>query len=427
MANKNRNLIVAYYPSVDAADSAAQQLKHWDKEEKHIKLGGMGIISLEDGKLKTHKVGARAAGTGAKWGTILGATGGLATGIMVATGVLTGGLGLIPGAIIGALAGTGAGALFHKKIGMDDADRQRIHDHLAGGGAALAVMADDDEVQPTKVEIASLGGDVEHFVIPEDVMVEMEETRQAVEDVQTSVAEELGAHPISTQERVAEMMVVAPALTAASAVKLHESGVDEAEELQTKAATVEGRKELAKAADVDHVMVQDWAHSIDLSRVRGLGPKYLALLNAAGIETVDELAEYDADDLAGLLLTVNEEDHLVGHMPSADSVAYWVEQARELPPYLVAIKVTKDMLDADAYSWHARGGDDPKKIRADAIMFNRKEGYEVRLMIQKVCNTFGFATVEDVKKVESVIANELPGSVRSRENVYNWLVDYFTN
>ena len=62
-----------------------------------------------------------------------------------------------------------------------------------------------------------------------------------------------------------------------------------------------------------------------------------------------------------------------------------------------------------------------------AIMFNRKEGYEVRLMIQKVCNTFGFATVEDVKKVESVIANELPGSVRSRENVYNWLVDYFTN
>lgn len=31
-----------------------------------IKLGGMGIISLEDGNLKTHLVGARATGTGAK-------------------------------------------------------------------------------------------------------------------------------------------------------------------------------------------------------------------------------------------------------------------------------------------------------------------------------------------------------------------------
>ncbi len=46
-------------------------------------------------------------------------------------------------------------------------------------------------------------------------------------------------------------------------------------------------------------------------------------------------------------------------------------------------------------------------------------------MIQKICSTFGFETVESVKRVESVIANDLPGNVRSRENVYNWLVEYF--
>ncbi len=173
MANKNRNLIVAYFPSVDAADDAAKQLKHWDKKDKDIKLGGMGILSMKDGKLKTHKVGARAAGTGAKWGTILGGTGGLAAGVLTAVGVMTGGIGLIPGAIAGLVVGTGAGALFHKKIGMTDADRQRIHDHLAGGGAALAVMADDFEVEPTKAEIAALGGSVEHYVIPEETMAEI--------------------------------------------------------------------------------------------------------------------------------------------------------------------------------------------------------------------------------------------------------------
>jgi hypothetical protein len=151
----------------------------------------------------------------------------------------------------------------------------------------------------------------------------------------------------------------------------------------------------------------------------------LALLNAAGIESVGELAEYDADELAGLLITVNEDEHIVEHMPSVDTLAFWIEQARELPPYLVAIKVLKGMLNEEAYSWHAIEGDDPKKRRADALLFNRKEGYEVRLMIQKICNTFGFMTEEDVERVESVIANELPGNVRSQENVYNWLVDYF--
>ncbi|MFN2104385.1 MAG: hypothetical protein ACK2UJ_05890, partial [Candidatus Promineifilaceae bacterium] len=115
------------------------------------------------------------------------------------------------------------------------------------------------------------------------------------------------------------------------------------------------------------------------------------------------------------------------HMPSVDTLAFWVDQARELPAYLVAIKVLKEMMDEEAYSWTAREGDDPKKRRADAIMFNRKEGYEVRLMIQKICNTFGFMSEEDVKRVEAVIANELPGNVRSQENVYNWLVDYFEN
>jgi hypothetical protein len=83
------------------------------------------------------------------------------------------------------------------------------------------------------------------------------------------------------------------------------------------------------------------------------------------------------------------------------------------------------MLNVDAYLWHAAEGDDPHKIQQDAVMFNRKEGYEVIPMIQKVADALGFETVEDVKRIEAAIANELPGNVRSRENVYNWLIEYF--
>ena len=151
MANKNRNLILAYFPTVEEAEQRAEDLKHWDKMRGDVRLGGIGIITLDDkGKIKTHKVGARAGGTGAKWGTILGA----------AAGIFSGGLTLIGGAVVGFALGTVSGAMFRKKIGMTDEDKDRLVQHLQNGGAALAVMADDDEVEPTKFELQSLGGQV---------------------------------------------------------------------------------------------------------------------------------------------------------------------------------------------------------------------------------------------------------------------------
>ena len=165
MANKNRNLIIAYFPSKDKAETAADDLKKWDKDNKDIKLGGIGIITEdEDGNLKTRKVGMHAAGTGAKWDIILGA----------AAGILSGGITIIGGAIAGLAGGAVAGALFHKKIGMEDADKERLLKYLKDGGAALAVMADDDEVEPTKSELSSLGGEVESYVVPEDTIEELE-------------------------------------------------------------------------------------------------------------------------------------------------------------------------------------------------------------------------------------------------------------
>jgi len=165
MANKNKNLIVAYFADEDAAGMVADGLKDWDKACKDIKLGGIGILTMEDGQIKTRKVGSRAAGTGAKWGTILG----------VAAGIFSGGVTIIGGAVAGLAAGAVAGALFHKRLGMSDDDKARLEDHLRDGGAALAVMADDEEVPPTKSELASMGGDVESFTVPVETVAELEE------------------------------------------------------------------------------------------------------------------------------------------------------------------------------------------------------------------------------------------------------------
>jgi len=123
MANKNRNMIIAYFPSAYAADTAAQSLKAWDKATDAVKLGGTGILTWEDGKVKTHKVGARASGTGAKWGTILGAT----------LGILSGGVTLIGGALVG--AGAGAVYLHNTRRRRSYALRRASSSHLRRTGS----------------------------------------------------------------------------------------------------------------------------------------------------------------------------------------------------------------------------------------------------------------------------------------------------
>jgi uncharacterized membrane protein len=326
MANKNKNLIVAYFPTVDAADDAGQRLKHWDKGEDEIKLGGMGILSMHDGELKTHLVGARAAGTGAKWGAILGATGGLATGIMVAAGVLTGGIGIIPGAIAGLALGAAGGSLFHKRIGMTDADRARLEDHLRNGGAALAVMTDAVEVEPTKAELAALGGRVEGYLLPEDLMAEVEATRQRLADTKEIIAEHMADKPLEVHEAATLLVAAAQTLDAAAAAKLHDAGIYDANAFLAKAATTPGRNELAKATGYDAGTILTWAKELDLARVRGLSPTAAAALLAAGIDSVPELGQRNAEHLAAALNQASG-----SAVYSVDTVAGWIAQAKSLP------------------------------------------------------------------------------------------------
>lgn len=179
MANKNKHVVIAYFPGADKADSAANQIKDWDKANDDIKLGGIGILTWEDDKVKTRKVGSRAAGSGAKWGTALGAT----------LGILSGGATLIGGAVAGAAGGAVLGAFFHKSLGLSDDDNQKLEDQLKDGGTALVVMADEDEVEPTKTELAGLGGTVEDYKVPEETMEQVDQATD-VEPVEEGAGEE---------------------------------------------------------------------------------------------------------------------------------------------------------------------------------------------------------------------------------------------
>jgi uncharacterized membrane protein len=164
--DKNSNVIIDYFEGADKADDAADSLKAWDKDNDNVKLGGIAILTWQDGKIKTRKVGTRATGKGAGWGTALGA----------AVGVLSGGVTLIGGALVGAAAGAVTGSLFHKGLGLTDDDKSQLEEKLRSGGAALVVMASDDELEATKQFLNGLNeGEVQDYQVPDDSAQKLDE------------------------------------------------------------------------------------------------------------------------------------------------------------------------------------------------------------------------------------------------------------
>jgi predicted flap endonuclease-1-like 5' DNA nuclease len=65
--------------------------------------------------------------------------------------------------------------------------------------------------------------------------------------------------------------------------------------------------------------------------VKGVGPQFAELLEAAGVDTVKELAHRRADNLAAKMVEVNEEKHLVRRVPVEKEVQKMIDQAKELP------------------------------------------------------------------------------------------------
>jgi predicted flap endonuclease-1-like 5' DNA nuclease len=69
----------------------------------------------------------------------------------------------------------------------------------------------------------------------------------------------------------------------------------------------------------------------DLFRIKGVAQEYSDLLEEAGVDTVPELAQRNAENLYEKLVEVNEMKKLVRQLPSQRQVANWIKQAKELP------------------------------------------------------------------------------------------------
>jgi len=115
------------------------------------------------------------------------------------------------------------------------------------------------------------------------------------------------------------------------AKKLQDAGVETTDSLLDKGATPVGRNELADAAGISKTLILEWVNHCDLYRVSGVGEEYADILEAAGVDTVPELAQRNATNLYQKLVEVNEQKSLVRQLPSESQVEEWIGQAKDLP------------------------------------------------------------------------------------------------
>ena len=118
------------------------------------------------------------------------------------------------------------------------------------------------------------------------------------------------------------------------AEKLIAAGITTPTELLNKCAAPAGRKALAEETGISDALILKWTNHADLMRIKGIGPQFSELLEAAGVDTVKELKLRNPENLAAKVLEINEAKNLVNRVPVVKEIIKMVNQAKELPPVI---------------------------------------------------------------------------------------------
>jgi predicted flap endonuclease-1-like 5' DNA nuclease len=115
------------------------------------------------------------------------------------------------------------------------------------------------------------------------------------------------------------------------AEKLKAVGVTSTDKLLEFGATAKGRDELATQTGISAKSLLTWVNHADLFRIKGVAGQFSELLEAAGVDTVPELAQRNAENLQLALAKTNEEKKLAKTTPSITQVTAWIAEAKTLP------------------------------------------------------------------------------------------------
>jgi uncharacterized membrane protein len=321
------SFLVIKYPKPDTAMEAMAALRALSKD-KVVKLkDAVAITKTQKGKIKLHQTKDDAAGKGFVKGGIIG--------ILLAA--LLGPAGWIAA---GALMGT-AFAMFDR--GIKNKLLKELGQKMTPSESAVALLVEqaDWPVAVERMRAHNFQGEVVVSQIVEEDMVEVEKLLEDGKMV-ASVPEEMEV-PAPVEEPVEEAPEVEPVVPAekgleyiegvgsAYSQKLKEIGITNVAELLDKGSTSQGRKQIADFTGISDKLVLRWVNMADLYRIKGIGQEYAELLEAAGVDTVPELAQRNPANLLEKMAAANEQKKMVRRLPTLSQVEGWVEQAKSLP------------------------------------------------------------------------------------------------
>ncbi|MEM1175693.1 MAG: DUF4332 domain-containing protein [Pseudomonadota bacterium] len=113
---------------------------------------------------------------------------------------------------------------------------------------------------------------------------------------------------------------------------LRDAGIATVEKLLEEGSTRKGRTAIVKSTAISETKVLKWVNHADLFRISGIAGQFAELLEAAGVDTVKELRNRNAENLSAKMAEVNDAKNLTRRSPSAEVVADWIEQAKQLDP-----------------------------------------------------------------------------------------------
>ena len=140
---------------------------------------------------------------------------------------------------------------------------------------------------------------------------------------------------------LAKLRQVPPLLKAA----LKARSITTCDQLLAVAGRFDDRAALARAARIALDPLTELVRQADLARVKGVGTVFGRMLEDLGIGDVAKLAHQKSGRLHERLHRYNVASQLARRSPTADEVADWITQARQLP-----ILVTYQPRDQEAAS-----------------------------------------------------------------------------
>ena len=109
------------------------------------------------------------------------------------------------------------------------------------------------------------------------------------------------------------------------------AGIRTVDDLLAAAGDKASRVALARKTGIAEARILKCVNMADLFRINGVASQYAELLECAGVDTVKELRNRNAENLAAKMAEVNVEKNLVRRTPSAKIVQDWIFQAQKLP------------------------------------------------------------------------------------------------